>query len=300
MNTIDEIEKITNHMYIIRKPDGTLCGSNLMIGNILYDIGDRLQQHGKFLMHTSRVFNLKCAEIAIAQKKQDEDDIEVLAVLQPKSVQVVSENVNNKIDTVEDKRDQIEPIGKTEARNVNTFDNYTDESEHAMIKEAKNVNTYNNDTPPGDLSFQTEKATRQKLCARCNKKFTRKENLQEHLNRHVGITFQCAKCNEVFYSPQRHADHFRVHKGGLKCEKCGKAFSTSSKLTMHKKFHESKKYLCRVAKCTSAFVLKSDRNQHENDHNPGGYYTCDTCHKKFTTKTSVKSHVSLHRRMEKH
>lgn len=342
MSSIEEIEKITSHLYIIRKRDGSVCPSNMMVGNILYDIGNRVQQHGKFLMHTSRLFNLKCAQISIQLKKEEEDDIEVVDVILPNRVSA-AEKASTRVSHDEqnlNSTEHSEPARETpfvrrgsnsaetgQEEDLNGTDAIEPENERpfegASITSGETAQTEQSNAAdpagpvreyvvvkrePGmgdgperevDMSLQTDEATKQKLCALCNKKFTRAENLQEHLNRHSGTTFTCTKCDRFFFSPQRHADHFRVHKGELRCDECGTAFASSGKLSMHKLFHGAKKFPCRLDNCNKRFILKGDRDQHEGDHNPGGYYQCDSCKKKFKSKSGIKSHVSWHRRMEK-
>lgn len=282
MTSVDEIEKVTRHMYIIRKADGSICPSNLMVGNILYDMGNRVKEHGKFLMHTARVFNIKCAEVSLRLKKEDDDDIEILRVVHPKRVDVVRAGTEVTVASNTEECASTSPVQGT-----------------LPVPVKKEASLDVNEREPVDMSLQTDEATRNKMCAICNKHFSRKHLLQEHLNRHSGTTFQCSKCDRSFFSPERHADHFRLHKGELTCNECGKVFTTSGKLSMHKRFHESKRYLCRKPQCSRSFVLKGDRDEHEGDHDLKGTYDCDYCDKSFVTKSGVKSHVSMHRRLEK-
>jgi len=79
-------------------------------------------------------------------------------------------------------------------------------------------------------------------CEQCHKTFTFKSKLDRHLLVHSQLKqYNCLYCSSSFSLPYNLSVHIRIHQG-LKpycCNfpGCGKAFTQSNNLTVHKKTH---------------------------------------------------------------
>lgn len=87
VTSVDALRTITKHMYIAKNADGGLSASNVMVSNIVYDMGDKLKRYGNYLMHASRIFSINCTQAALRQSESKDNDIQVLRVVLPNNVQ---------------------------------------------------------------------------------------------------------------------------------------------------------------------------------------------------------------------
>uniref|UniRef100_A0A182VV42 C2H2-type domain-containing protein n=1 Tax=Anopheles minimus TaxID=112268 RepID=A0A182VV42_9DIPT len=73
-------------------------------------------------------------------------------------------------------------------------------------------------------------------CSYCQKKFTRKEHLTNHVRLHTGETpFQCSYCQKKFTRKEHLTYHVRLHTGEtpFQCSYCQKKFTRKEHLTNH-------------------------------------------------------------------
>ncbi|XP_055633322.1 transcription factor grauzone-like [Toxorhynchites rutilus septentrionalis] len=113
----------------------------------------------------------------------------------------------------------------------------------------------------------------------CNKKWSTKTGLAEHLNNHEPLKSdrgRCVECNCIFKDKSSYANHmFLVHtpedQKQFKCDRCAKAFAAEDLLSSHTKWHEEvekKNHYC--ALCNKYFMSARNLENHNlNHHNFG-------------------------------
>jgi len=105
-------------------------------------------------------------------------------------------------------------------------------------------------------------------CSVCNRRFSRKLHLEEHLSVHT---------KEKRY----------------KCLICGKLFCTKSGVYRHIKCHSGlKPYKCDT--CGRAFAQKACLQRHYVTHTQQRLFQCHICDKKFSRKGNLNQHLKLH------
>ena len=113
--------------------------------------------------------------------------------------------------------------------------------------------------PGADKPFQ---------CDQCNKQYSRKDNLKQHID--------------------------TVHEGKksvFACDHCNKQYSQKGHLNQHiASVHDGKKFDC--DQCNKQFYYKTHLNRHIASVHDGKKSECDQCNKQFLDKGNLKRHIS--------
>ena len=144
--------------------------------------------------------------------------------------------------------------------------------------------------------------------------------------------YNCGACNEVFLSVEALTEHSLTHKDSCICKLCGKAFTNTRAIKLHKKFcsrsvanlaaEERGAFECRECKklfnyrsvlkahmkshsaemkcfmcsaCDKSFTKERDLLRHSYTHSSNKPFICDRpdCGKGFTCKSSLNKHIQL-------
>ncbi|XP_055380474.1 zinc finger and SCAN domain-containing protein 2-like isoform X2 [Condylostylus longicornis] len=130
-------------------------------------------------------------------------------------------------------------------------------------------------------------------CTICNKRFSTKVILNNHLTLHSNVkNFSCNYCPKTFYTNGSLTRHLHKHTG-VKCRFCNGLFRAGNILETHERTHTGEKpYICEL--CGKTFALSSGLEYHIRRHNNDKRYECETCGKKFYTNSNLRKHSKTH------
>ncbi|XP_053684900.1 zinc finger protein 436-like [Sabethes cyaneus] len=134
-------------------------------------------------------------------------------------------------------------------------------------------------------------------CEVCQKKYTSKNLLDEHMNMHSGKRpFKCPHCPKDFASKYTLAAHMKIHQDRervFNCKECGKGFYNQSNLLQHEKIHTGvRDYAC--TECEKTFMSQHNLDIHRIVHLNYKPFICRTCGKGFARKAEIKDHERTH------
>lgn len=142
-------------------------------------------------------------------------------------------------------------------------------------------------------------------CDKCGLKFNNKEQVKNHILRHVGL-FQkkvyyqrivCDQCSMMVFT-HKMKRHKLVHHSDekpFKCDfpDCNAAFSDSRILSDHQNIHlKLKPYKCEF--CSEAFRSGANLRLHRVRHTDPNRYRCNDCQTSFVTKQALQKHLRRH------
>lgn len=147
------------------------------------------------------------------------------------------------------------------------------------------------------------------ICDYCDRAFTRKYNLQTHIeNCHMTTECLCRICGQSFGSPagmQQHYSrgHNRHNQPLPECDLCGRIFTRKQNILLHMTsvhLHTALPEI-RCKNCRRSFATVRNLKRHVNQqHNPDvDYPICNECHKIFKTKSALVNHLNKDHEAEK-
>ncbi|XP_026748410.2 zinc finger protein OZF-like [Galleria mellonella] len=136
-------------------------------------------------------------------------------------------------------------------------------------------------------------------CSMCNRKFSRKSSLTNHLRHHQvkdSVMFTCVTCKREF-KHQAHLDNhiLSVHtrNEGFTCTYCTTSFTNKESLELHLESHKTeKKHQCKI--CSKSFYMQSTLTDHMRTHTGEKPYLCSICGKGFSQNNNLQQHVMRH------
>ncbi|XP_034490063.1 zinc finger protein 429 isoform X1 [Drosophila innubila] len=147
------------------------------------------------------------------------------------------------------------------------------------------------------------------LCRNCDKAFTRYEQLRSHMrNVHPTLAaatamtneeldLKCEQCDRKYSTKNALGEHLKRHAQQKPhiCEHCGVAKVTRTELLTHLRIHNPdwEKFKCK--QCPQLFRHKSAISRHVRVvHEGQRRFQCGHCHKRFGTHASQLRHERLH------
>ena len=148
-----------------------------------------------------------------------------------------------------------------------------------------------------DLSVHIEKihmgiAHICKICGKVVKNITHHEWQHDRAAKKVVYKYSCDLCPKKFTTRNNLDNHLLMHKDGFKCTLCDEIFSSPFALGSHKSTKHRPGATCPI--CEKAFNSTSNFYQHVLTHAGIRPYKCDICGEDFTQRSSVLRHRKTH------
>ncbi|XP_041972163.1 gastrula zinc finger protein XlCGF57.1-like [Aricia agestis] len=140
-------------------------------------------------------------------------------------------------------------------------------------------------------------------CSLCSKSFTRIYNLRYHMSKHGDFKrYLCAKCGKDFNTSNGLRQHLKTHSDvpQFKCGFCNKIYKSRQSLREHFRIaHSSHGRSFSCVTCDKKFTTKSTLAMHIKTHSGIKDYACSVCPKRFTRPSYLKAHCLTHTGQEK-
>ncbi|OCT85282.1 zinc finger and BTB domain-containing protein 41 [Xenopus laevis] len=167
---------------------------------------------------------------------------------------------------------------------------------HASRKTlSKHVKRFHPENAQEFLSLKRIKSDGWK-CDVCNKSFTRRPHLEEHMILHSqDKPFKCTYCEEHFksrFTRLKHQEKF--HLGPFPCNICGRHFNDTGNMKRHIEYtHGGKrKWTCFI--CGKSVRERTTLKEHLRIHSGEKPHLCSICGQSFRHGSSYRLHLRVH------
>ncbi|XP_052250230.1 zinc finger protein ZFP2-like isoform X2 [Dreissena polymorpha] len=130
-------------------------------------------------------------------------------------------------------------------------------------------------------------------CKECNVSFRWKVSLHIHMRRHNNDfkRYECTLCNKYFLAKEslrRHQTTVHLGVNSYECEECGEKFTQKSDYKNHLLAHDSTDIKTNKKPATAEQQANKPKSE------PKAIPTCKTCHKTFSSNSSLRKHEYTH------
>lgn len=140
-------------------------------------------------------------------------------------------------------------------------------------------NVYNDHMDEHSLENKTDEYQ----CSVCENIFSNARQLRAHKKSHSMCVkiWSCKECNKNYSSKNLLDEHMNMHTGErpYKCPHCTKDFASKYTLTAHMKTHYERKRPYECKECNKSFFSNQNLTQHERTHSGIKEYVCEICNK---------------------
>ena len=131
-----------------------------------------------------------------------------------------------------------------------------------------------------------------KICGKVVKNITHHEWQHDRVAKRIVYKYGCNLCRKKFTTRNNLDNHLLMHKDGFKCTLCDEVFSSPYSLGSHKSTKHRRGATCTI--CERSFTNTSNFYQHVLTHAGIRPYKCDICGEDFTQRSSVLRHRKTH------
>ncbi|XP_058816867.1 zinc finger protein draculin-like [Topomyia yanbarensis] len=135
------------------------------------------------------------------------------------------------------------------------------------------------------LHIENLHSEKQLPCSFCPKKFSAKQMLRIHENKH--------KRDPSYKPPQSYKEHYTLldgaDEGWSQCKICGTKFKGKTIFPHMRTVHFAQQYRCET--CEATFKCKESYDAHVLEHAFGKTFRCAICGKEFSTKKFLVTHL---------
>ena len=144
-----------------------------------------------------------------------------------------------------------------------------------------------------------DEKSRPYLCTVCDKRFTRRGNLNRHSRIHSAVKrddmYSSTQCEERYSSHHAVSPDMNIHGGRYKCREYGRYSHRSRELAIRRRSHSGEKpFECTV--CSKRFTQSVNLVCHSRIHSGQKPYKCHMCDKTFSLSGNLNTHMSPHGR----
>lgn len=283
------------------------CATRLLEAHILRQQIQR--SHRSLMDHRKRdpdASNIEIVEdVMIVFKKGSEKDVEVYNVKTIKEPSARNAKTTKKTTKTETKHMKIESSGDGMEEMLLGETNAEEEEEEdgvsfLLSSVAPDTQSLADTISPAAAASKSRMVEKRRTLARkhecsvCQKAFSRKSNLVDHLRLHANMRpFECEICHATFVQMGNLKAHMRIHtkERPYECNICGKTYNQSGALKVHIRAHTNERnHKCET--CGKGFTNASDRNKHSRVHDEQSHFKCPECERSFAQRVNLKLHMA--------